>query len=171
MGRLGQLFVLAAALVGAVAGAPKVHQKDMVVLGYWSGECSKRPRFNQYWTNDVYPATYIPWKKLTHVNYAFIVFGEDFVMQTSCDSTFSVPKNCTDGHKILKDLVEDGHKHGVKVQASVGGCVFLKFSSFLWDGSQYFSYAVGSPANVTKIVNNFVKLVKDFDLDGIDIDW
>lgn len=54
--------------------------------------------------------------------------------------------------------------------------MLMSFFAFIylicsWDGSQFFSYAVGSPSNVTKIVNNFVKLVKDFDLDGIDIDW
>ncbi|RUP44656.1 hypothetical protein BC936DRAFT_149166 [Jimgerdemannia flammicorona] len=174
----GQLFVFAAALIGAVASVPQIdkkpgkglhkghghggkkrdhkgHPDDKIILGYWSDR-----------TNDVYPATAVPWKKLTHVNYALIVFGEDFRMQTLCNSTFQPVRNCTNGHALLGGLVKEAHNTASKSKPLWAGA-----SRDGWENSQFFSYAVGSLTdrlNVTKIVD--FKIV-DFNLDVIDIDW
>ncbi|OZJ01453.1 hypothetical protein BZG36_05663, partial [Bifiguratus adelaidae] len=152
-----RFLALAAVAFGLVSASPlglqvRSGHDDSAgrVVGYWSD-----------WTNDVYPATAVPWSKLTHVNYAFVVFGEDFQLQTLCGSTFQNPRNCTNGHKLLADLSKEGHKHGVKVKMSIGG----------WENSQFFSTAVGSPANRTRLTQSIIDWIHRFDLDGLDIDW
>jgi chitinase len=53
------------------------------------------------------------------------------------------------------------HKYqGVKAILAYGG----------WGGSVYFSYGFGSPANRTQTVNAILKLVDEYDLDGIDFE-
>ncbi|KAJ3568688.1 hypothetical protein NP233_g5552 [Leucocoprinus birnbaumii] len=64
---------------------------------------------------------------------------------------------------ILQRLVSAKNKSGksTKIVLSVGG----------WGGSKYFSQACSSSANRTKFVNAMASAVKQYGLDGIDIDW
>ncbi|KAG0273336.1 hypothetical protein BGZ95_010853 [Linnemannia exigua] len=100
------------------------------------------------WTSGAMPPESIPYDKVTHINYAFSVVGSDYrpVFQTNY---------------LLNRVVREAHAKGVKVLMSIGG----------WTGSQYFSPLSASPSGRQTFINGALDFIKDFDLDGIDIDW
>jgi len=88
---------------------------------------------------------------LTHVNYAF-----------------AIPNGGTGGISIsypnrLTSLVTKAHAAGVKVNISVGGAGVTQ--------TQAFSDISSSPTLQATFINNIVNFVKQYDLDGVDLDW
>ncbi|KAG0213830.1 hypothetical protein BGX28_003504 [Mortierella sp. GBA30] len=100
------------------------------------------------WTSAAMPPEAIPFDKVTHVNYAFSIVTSDF-------------KPVFETDYLLNRVVKAAHDKGVKVLISIGG----------WTGSQYFSPLVASMQGRKTFIDGAVQLVKDYNLDGIDIDW
>ncbi|KAG0266034.1 hypothetical protein BG011_003472 [Mortierella polycephala] len=100
------------------------------------------------WTSGAMPPEAIPFEKVTHVNYAFAVVKPDFQPVFETDY-------------LLNRVVREAHKKNVKVLMSVGG----------WTGSQYFSPLAASKHGRKTFIDGAIKMVKDYNLDGIDIDW
>jgi GH18 family chitinase len=87
------------------------------------------------------------WEKITHL---CIAFGK-----VKADGSVDV----TDIDKFKSSIV-NAHKHKVKALLSIGG-----------GDSNDFSEAILNSASRTLLVSNLDKCIKDFDLDGIDIDF
>lgn len=91
----------------------------------------------------------IPYDKLTHINYSFLT--------PKADGTFNTINN---GWK-LKLIVENAHKHDVKVLISVGG----------WGWDSQFETVAADPSLRRAFVQNLKAFVDEYQLDGADIDW
>jgi len=101
-----------------------------------------------YATDAIIPEL-IPYEQLTHINYSFLT--------PKADGTFNPINN---GWK-LKQIVETGHKHNVKVNISVGG----------WGWDAQFEEMAADPESRTAFVQNLTAFVDEYQLDGADIDW
>lgn len=99
----------------------------------------------------------LPYQYLTDINYSFALPTPD-----STGHIMPVPFPDT-----LTDLVKTAHEHGVKVFVSVGG----------WDlgdgGGNDTRYEVLAASQNTRntFVESAMDMVRQFNLDGIDIDW
>jgi GH18 family chitinase len=91
----------------------------------------------------------IPYEKLTHINYSFLTPKDD--------GTFNPINN----DWKLRDIVENAHKHHVKVLISVGG----------WGWDKQFATVSADPQLRSVFVQNLKAFVDDFNLDGVDMDW
>ncbi|KAI8359358.1 glycoside hydrolase superfamily [Mortierella sp. GBAus27b] len=100
------------------------------------------------WTAAAMPPETIPFDKVTHINYAFSIVTPDFrpVFETGY---------------LLDRVVRAAHAKNVKVLMSIGG----------WTGSQYFSPLAATEHGRRTFIDGAIKMVKDYNLDGIDIDW
>ncbi len=101
-----------------------------------------------YVTSSIVPDT-IPYDRLTHINYAFLIPNED--------GSFAPFAN---GWK-LKKIVSDAHDAGVEVMISVGG----------WGWEKEFEAMAADPATRKMFVDNLIAFVATYNLDGVDIDW
>ncbi len=91
-------------------------------------------------------------KKLTHINYAFVNVqnGEAFLTNLKTDSVNFRKLN------LLKKINPD-----LKILISIGG----------WAWSENFSDAVLTDSSRRKFAQSSVKIISDYNLDGVDIDW
>ncbi|CAG8517824.1 8556_t:CDS:2 [Diversispora eburnea] len=108
--------------------------------------------------------------KLTHINYAFFnldsngkVFSGDNWADT--DKHFEGDSWNEEGNNLygnLKQLalLKKKYRH-LKILISIGG----------WTWSTNFGSVTANPVTRKNLVDSLVKLVKDFYIDGIDIDW
>jgi chitinase len=101
-----------------------------------------------YVTDAIVPPL-IQYDKLTHINYAFLIPNED--------GTFRDLLNT----RMVGELVSLAHQQNVKVLISVGG--------WGWD-AQFETLAAGS-ATRTAFVQNLIKVVNQYQFDGVDMDW
>lgn len=101
-----------------------------------------------YVTSSIVPET-IPYDRLTHINYAFLIPNED--------GSFAPFAN---GWK-LKKIVADAHEANVAVMISVGG----------WGWEKEFETMAADPATRSAFVENLVAFVDEYNLDGVDMDW
>jgi len=91
----------------------------------------------------------IPYDKLTHINYSFLI--------PNADGTFVKVNN---GWK-LKQIAEKAHARNVKVLISVGG----------WGWDKEFETVAANPSLRSAFVQNLKAFVDEYQLDGADIDW
>jgi chitinase len=91
----------------------------------------------------------IPFDKLTHINYAFLIPEAD-------GSLMAFPNAWK-----LDKLVKLAHKQDVKVLISVGG----------WGYDPEFESLAADDDSRTRLVENLTQFMGAHDLDGIDIDW
>jgi GH18 family chitinase len=91
----------------------------------------------------------IPYDKLTHINYAFLIPNDD--------GTFVPLLNAW----MVGDLITRSHEQNVKVLVSVGG----------WGWDAQFEKMAADPALRTKFVQNLLKVIDQYHFDGADIDW
>jgi GH18 family chitinase len=91
----------------------------------------------------------IPYDKLTHINYSFLI--------PNADGTFVKINNSWK----LKLIAENAHAHNVKVLISVGG----------WGWDQEFETVAANPGLRAAFVQNLKAFVDEYQLDGADIDW
>ena len=91
----------------------------------------------------------IPYDKLTHINYSFLI--------PNADGTFASLNN---GWK-LKSIAETAHSQDVLVSIAVGG--------WGWD-AEFEQMASDAGARAT-FVKNLTDVVNEYRLDGVDIDW
>lgn len=93
----------------------------------------------------------LPYDKLTHIIFSFTEVIEN---------EMRFPEDTLD--LILKQLVKQKKKHpGLKVMIACGG----------WAGSGGFSEMARTPETRKKFVESVVKFIKEYKLDGLDIDW
>lgn len=111
---------------------------------------SKSPKFRVigYVTASVVIET-VPFDKLTHINYAFLI--------PNADGTFQMMPNTWK----LQSLAEKAREHGVKVLISVGG----------WGWDAQFEEMAADPQKRALFVDGLVKFVAETGIDGADIDW
>ncbi len=91
----------------------------------------------------------IPYDKLTHINYSFLTPNND--------GTFNSISNSWK----LKLIVQNAHKHNVKVLISVGG----------WGWDNEFEKVAADPSLRSAFVQNLKAFVDEYQLDGMDMDW
>jgi chitinase len=91
----------------------------------------------------------VQYTKLTHINYCFLI--------PNTDGTYQAP----DDPARLNNLVALAHANGVKVMISVGG----------GGGGDAFKSIVTTSNLRTTFVNNMIAFAKQYNIDGIDIDW
>ncbi|KAJ2081796.1 hypothetical protein H4R24_002060 [Coemansia sp. RSA 988] len=100
----------------------------------------------------------IPWQSLTHANIAFAFTSE------SGNITFvgDVVNSTMSSEQNARELIAAGQKNGVKMLVAVGG---------QGNFSNQLATALSSPDSQSVFLSNAVDFVKDYNLDGIDIDW
>lgn len=91
----------------------------------------------------------IPYNKLTHINYSFLI--------PNVDGTFATLNNAWK----LETIVESAHRQNVRVSVAVGG----------WGWDSQFEQMASSPESRTAFVKNLKAIVDQYQLDGVDIDW
>lgn len=91
----------------------------------------------------------VPFDKVTHINYAFVIPNEDGTLKTIAN-----------GWK-LEDLVEQAHEQDVPVLISVGG----------WGHDETFEILAANPEARATLVQELVDFVEQYNLDGVDMDW
>jgi chitinase len=91
----------------------------------------------------------IPFEKLTHINYAFLIPNNDGTFQPLINAW------------KLKDLVNQAHGNEVKVLISVGG----------WGWDAQFETVAASAETRDVFVREVMKIVAEYNLDGVDMDW
>jgi GH18 family chitinase len=129
----GIVVVVSVAPAAAAAGPPAGF-KSVGYMPSWAGSVSA-----------------IQYRKLTHINYAFVL--------PRADGTIGAVENPAK----LQALASQGHANGVKVLLSIGG----------WNNgndSAFESLAANSTARA-RFVAAAMALVTQYDLDGIDVDW
>ena len=90
--------------------------------------------------------------KLTHINYAFVDVKDSMAWLTNMETD-------TINFRLLNQLKEINPD--LRILISIGG----------WSWSGNFSDAVLTPDSRSKFAKTSVKIVEDYDLDGVDIDW
>lgn len=91
----------------------------------------------------------IPFEKLTHINFAFLLPNEDGTFQR-----FYNPGK-------TRDLVQRAHAQGVKVLISIGG----------WGLDPQFEALAADPQTRAVFIREAFKIVDDYGFDGLDLDW
>lgn len=91
----------------------------------------------------------VPFEKLTHINYAFLIPNEDGTLKPIANAW------------KLKELAQAAHKNNVKVLISVGG----------WGWDAQFESLAADPARRKVFVDGCVAFIHEHQFDGIDIDW
>ncbi|KAJ7728778.1 glycoside hydrolase family 18 protein [Mycena metata] len=103
------------------------------------------------WLATSFPPSSISWDKYNVMTFAFATTTPDPSMIALDDISMGA----------LPTFVSAAQDASVPALLSIGG----------WTGSQYYSSAVGSPANRTAFINAILALVSKYNLDGIDFDW
>lgn len=91
----------------------------------------------------------IPYDKLTHINYSFLI--------PNADGTFERLNNAWK----LESIVESAHSQNVRVSVAVGG----------WGWDNEFEQMASQPESRASFVKNLKDIVDQYQLDGVDIDW
>lgn len=101
-----------------------------------------------YATASIVPEA-IPYDRLTHINYSFLI--------PNGDGSFAHFGNSWK----LVNIVDQAHERGVQVLISVGG----------WGWDEQFETMAADPSSRAAFVANLDAFVQQYDLDGADIDW
>jgi len=104
------------------------------------------------WAYDRFPPEKIDFGRFDWIDFAFAIPTED--LELAWDDAAKSPG-------ILHRLVKAAHAAGKKVKLSIGG----------WTGSGHFSSAVHDEQSRAKFAKSLVDAYKEFELDGLDIDW
>ena len=91
----------------------------------------------------------IPFEKLTHINFAFLLPNED--------GTFRDLPNS----RMLAELIRLAHQKSVKVLLSVGG----------WGWDKQFESLAASSGRRWTFIQELLKIVVQYHFDGVDMDW
>jgi chitinase len=91
-------------------------------------------------------------QKLTHINYAFVNVKDSAAFLTNLKTDSTNFRKLNELKKINPDL---------KILISIGG----------WSWSENFSDAVLTPSSRKLFAKSSVDIIKQFNLDGVDIDW
>ena len=91
----------------------------------------------------------IQFDKLTHINYAFLLPRADGFFEN------------LEHPEKLKEIVSEGHSHGVKILISIGG----------WGYDEQFEALAADADRRGTFVQEAIRFANEYDLDGVDIDW
>lgn len=94
-------------------------------------------------------ADIIPYDRLTHINYPFLI--------PNADGSFNPISNSGK----LRQIVSAARGHNVRVSISVGG----------WGWDAQFEELAANPESRTDFVQNLKAFIEEYQLDGADIDW
>ncbi|KAJ2302928.1 hypothetical protein H4S02_013227, partial [Coemansia sp. RSA 2611] len=143
--RAGRTLVLCLIAIQTLAFsvAAATYKDSRVVLGYFPVQRT---------VND------IPWDSLTHANIAF-AFASD-----TGNITFigDVVNSTMTSEQNARQLISAGKAKGVKMLAAIGG---------QGNFSTHLAAALSSSDTQQAFVSNAVQFVKDYSLDGVDLDW
>ncbi|KAI9507541.1 chitinase [Russula earlei] len=103
------------------------------------------------WHSSDFTLSDISWSKYTTLNYA---------VATTTTSVSTIGLTAED-KQLLPQFVQACKKNGVLAILSIGG----------WTGSRYFSTAVSTSTNRKAFAKAVMKVVLQYQLDGIDFDW
>jgi len=101
------------------------------------------------YATEAIPEDRIPYAKLTEINYSFLL--------PNSDGTFRAIRNPAK----LSNIVHTAHSRKVAVNISVGG----------WGLDPEFEAMAAHSATRSAFVSNAVAFVREFNLDGLDLDW
>ncbi|KAM5540432.1 hypothetical protein V8D89_005890 [Ganoderma adspersum] len=104
------------------------------------------------WVGSSYPPENMDFSRFDWIDFAFAIPDQN--MALNWDGSDDAPN-------LLMRVVSRAHASGKRVKLSVGG----------WTGSKYFSSAVTTPENRAVFANNLLALYRQYNLDGIDLDW
>ncbi len=110
-----------------------------------------------YLFNKKVPISQLPYQYLTHINYSFALPAPD-----STGNILPVPVP-----DRLAALSKTAHAHGVKVFISIGGWE-------IGDGGgndSRFEVLANNPDTRTTFTESAMRIVRKFNLDGVDVDW
>jgi GH18 family chitinase len=139
---------------------PNVSFPTLILFGVLLASCSlmqnpvpapredKSFRITAYAT-DAIIVDLIPYDKLTHINYSFLI--------PNADGTFATLNNAWK----LESIVESAHSQNVRVSVAVGG----------WGWDEQFEQMAADSESRTSFVKNLKDIVDQYELDGVDIDW
>ncbi|KAI9487823.1 MAG: glycoside hydrolase [Benjaminiella poitrasii] len=105
------------------------------------------------WLYADYPIENVPYKKYTHINYAFALLNNE-------DNLPSFPDELV-VESSLPRLVSLAHANNTKVSLSIGG----------WTGSKRFSPMVASATSRRNFIHWNLNFMEKYKIDGIDLDW
>jgi len=91
----------------------------------------------------------IPFDKLTHINFAFLIPNND--------GSFAA----LDNPSKVKSLVQLSHQNNVKVLISIGG----------WGWDAQFEEVAADPQKRVTFIREALKVIGEYEFDGVDIDW
>lgn len=117
--------------------------------------------------NQPYTAKDVPYQNLTHIQYAFFkpeADGKITSFDEYADEQILLGEmvwSPVEHHDSTTSLIYLAHKNNVKVLASIGG----------WTGSSDFPTLAGSAVSRSNFCSNARALIKQYNFDGIDIDW
>lgn len=96
----------------------------------------------------------IQYDVVTHIVYAFAIPNSDGTIKP------------LDNPGNAKKLISEAHKNGVKVIVAVGGWSYNDVPL-----EPAFKEATNSDEKINKFVDEMMKMVKEYNFDGIDVDW
>jgi chitinase len=114
---------------------------------------SPTPKQSQFriiaYVTDAFIPALIPYDKLTHINYAFLIPNED--------GTF---RDLMNEWKV-GEMIALAHQKNVKVLISVGG----------WGWDAQFENLAASPETRSTFIRDLLRIVDQYQFDGVDMDW
>ncbi|UUX92542.1 glycosyl hydrolase family 18 protein [Methanoplanus endosymbiosus] len=124
------------------------------------------PEWGVYAGHSYYYPAYIPWDKITHMNYAFAIIKDGKVsvyddwaatgMTFGTEAWDSPYKGCLGQMMKFKEAYP-----AVKMMVSVGG----------WSNSDQFHEAAATDESRRKFADSAVEFIRKYNFDGVDIDW
>lgn len=149
--------ILATAITAIILTAGSIQAAN--VIGYFSnwGIYGDRP----------YVPTDIPFKNLTHIQYAFFnpeTNGNISSFDESADEQLLYGEKIwypTETFDSTTSIVYLAHKNNVKILASIGG----------WTGSENFPSLAANEVSRSNFCSQCKALITKHDFDGVDIDW
>lgn len=105
-----------------------------------------------YWKGD--QLSKLQFSKITHVNYAFAIPTREGKLRK------------LEQEKLAKKLINEAHKHKVKVLLSIGGWSYNNVEL-----EPVFKEATNTKKKREKLAKSILSMCKKYDFDGIDMDW
>ena len=124
------------------------------------------PEWGVYAGHSYYYPAYIPWDKITHMNYAFGIIkdGELSIYDdwAATGMTFGTEAWDSPYKGCLGQMMKFKERYpGVKMMISVGG----------WSNSDQFHAAAATGESRKKFADSAVEFIRKYNFDGVDIDW
>ncbi|KAM0282486.1 hypothetical protein ACHAQH_003000 [Verticillium albo-atrum] len=164
--------LLAALAATPALAVPAVADRSLTGYGKWPSQGLRNLLYVTNW--GIYGANYqpdqIPADKITHINYAFADIQPDGTVISSdawADTQIAfagdnTTEPGTNAYGMIKQIYKKKQANrGLKVLLSIGG----------WTYSPKFAPVAADETKRARFVSSAVKLIADWGMDGIDVDW